>query len=136
MAGGGDIDQVPDWVRLAGLAAFDHREPSVRVADLEFDSLMTRLEPASGTRVLRFATAGERVTMQVTPQGDKVSLALSLAPPSAVSLDIRPVHGKVQEVSSDARGHATCPDVPAGPLSVLVHWPLPIGPVRTAWVQV
>jgi len=130
------IDRPPEWVRLMGLAAFDHREPSVQVADLDYDSLMTQTNSAGGERVLRFSAGDRLVTVRVTATGKTVSLAIAIVPPQAVRADIRPVHGPVQRRWVGPDGHATCDEVPSGPLSILVHWAAPLRPVRTAWVQV
>jgi hypothetical protein len=131
------IDRPPEWVRLMGLAAFDHREPSVQVADLDYDSLMTGTDVTGAERVLRFSADDRTVTVRVTATGKTtVSLAISIAPARAVRADIRPVHGPVQRRWVSPDGHVTCDDVPSGPLSILVHWAAPLRPVRTAWVQV
>jgi hypothetical protein len=130
------IDQIPDWVSLAGLAAYDRREPTVKVADLISDSLMTRTEAWTRPRRLRFATEAQSVEVEVTPNAATLQLAIVVSPAAAVRLDVRPIHGRTCYVWSGPRGDAECSGVPPGPMSVLVHWPLPVGPVRTAWVQI
>lgn len=130
------IERPPEWVRLVGLAAFDRREPEVRVADLEYDSLMSHTEVPAGTRLLRFATEQEDVSVTVNATGMSVSLAIAIVPARLVRVDVRPIHGPVKHAWTDGHGRVTAGDVPAGPLSILVHWPPPIGPVRTAWIQV
>jgi len=133
----GAIDAIPEWMRRAGLTAFDQREPDVRVADLELDSLMAQPEPAPGARVLRFVSGAQVITLHVTPELDSVALAIAVTPAQTVAIEVRPLRGQVTRVVSDDRGRAECSAVPAGPLSVLVHWPDAAGgPARSAWVQV
>jgi hypothetical protein len=87
--------------------------------------------------MLRF-TAGERsVVVVVTSHPRTVSLTMTLAPPASVGIDVRPLHGVVRRVWSDEGGTAECRSLPPGPMSLLVHWPMPVGgPVRTPWTQV
>ena len=131
------MERTPDWARQAGLAAFDRREPDVEVADLKLDSLMTRTELASGARVLRFAGSSRSVTVVVSQHEETVALALTIAPAAHVAVEVRPLHGAVQELWCTPEGQATCSAVLTGPLSLLVHWPPSMGgPMRTAWVLV
>ena len=131
------IERTPEWARQAGLAAFERREPDVEVADLLLDSLMTRAELASGARILRFASRDRSVTVVVTPHGQTVALALTIVPAGPVCVDVRPLHGAVQQLWCTAEGQGACSAVPTGPLSLLVRWPATAGGLlRTAWVLV
>lgn len=131
------IDRIPEWVRVVGRAAFDRREPAVRVADLSFDSLMARVDAPANVRLLRFGSMDNSVVVQAAKDDGGVTISITIRPATSVGIDVRPLHGRSQRVWSDDSGCATCRSVAHGPLSLLVHWPTSAGgPVRTAWVQV
>lgn len=131
------VDTPPPWLRLAGLSAFDRREPSVRVAHLEMDTLLPQSQDPGTPRLLRFRADRQLVLMTVTERSHSVTLAIALTPRRRVRIEVRPLHGNVRHVWADARGIAECRAVPHGPVSLLVHWPETAdGPLRTAWTQV
>lgn len=131
------IDRVPEWLRLAGLAAYDRREPTVRVAHLDHDSLMQQRRDVDAPRILRFTTDDHLVTVTVSPAHRAVSLTVTVRPAGALPVDVRPLHGQPRRIWTDPAGTAMCLRVPRGPVSLLVRWPAAEGgPVRTAWTQV
>lgn len=130
------IDRPPDWMRLAGLAAFDRREPAIPVADLALDTLLPRATTPWAPRLLRFTTGRRSITVIATPHGRSVSLAITVSPSGVVPIDVRPLHGIVRRVTTDLQGAAHCRSVPPGPVSLLIVWPTSAGGcVRTAWTQ-
>lgn len=130
-------DRPPDWMRLAGLVAYDRREPHVPVARLDLDTLMPQSADADVPRLLRFTTSRHTVVLTATSRPRAVTLAISVSPPGVVGIDVRPLHGSVRRVWTDARGVASCRSVPPGPVSLLVRWTAAQGgPIRTAWTQV
>ena len=131
------IDRLPDWLRRAGLAAFDRREIDIPVAHLELDTLMSRAATPRAPRLLKFTTADHTVMVSVTTKPRSVALAIAVTPPAAVDIDVRPLRGNIRHVHANDRGTAACDSIARGPLSLLVHWPPEAGgAVRTSWTQV
>lgn len=130
------IDRPPDWMRLAGLAAFDRREPAVPVADLALDTLLPRPTEPWAPRLLRFAADRRTITVIATPGARSVGLTITVTPPGVVPIVVRPLRGIVRRVTADPHGVARCRSVPPGPVSLLILWPASSGgSVRTAWTQ-
>jgi hypothetical protein len=131
------ISQPPEWLRRAGLAAFDRHEPDVPIAHLDLDTLMLRTSDPETPRLLRFSSSSRTVNICVVSKPRSVTLLITVAPPGKVGIDVRPLRGVTRHISTDDRGTATCRSVPLGPLSLLVRWPPSRGgSVRTAWTQV
>jgi hypothetical protein len=132
-----DIDRIPDWVRVVGHAVSNRRGPGLPVAHLDLDTLVVRPGPAGDLRILRFIAGERSITVTVHRGEAGVSMSIVLSPPKRVWMEVRPLRGVAQTVSSDDTGVALCESIHAGPLSLLVHWAdHEGGPTRTEWVQV
>lgn len=126
----------PYWARLAALADLERREPSIRVAHLDLDTLLPRPHDSRTPRKLRFATDSRAVLLTVVSHPRTISISIGVTPPTVVGVDIRPLHGVVRRVWTDEQGRAECRSLPPGPISLLVQWPASEGgAVRTAWTQ-
>jgi hypothetical protein len=107
------------------------------VAALDLDTLITRPGPGADLRILRFVSGGRTITMAMHRGDGGVSMSIVLRPPTRVWMEVRPLRGVAQTVSSDDTGVAHCESIHTGPLSLLVHWPdAEGGPARTEWVQI
>ncbi|WP_131099280.1 hypothetical protein [Streptomonospora litoralis] len=130
---------VSDEVRAAARAAYAMRRDDAVMSEVGTDSAES---PPAGVRdsallaeaprYLRFDTPGATLDLEITAVGDRRTLVGRVDPPGPTSADIRTPHGSAR-APVDADGAFVAPDVPTGPVSVLLHHPA-APPVATPWV--
>lgn len=132
---GAAASAVPQSRRQRGRQVVAHEsDATVPVIDVALDTLLPCNPRATAARTLRFASSEHDVIINVTRAGQTVGLSIDVTPVGVVSIDVRPLHGHVRRLRADVAGHSHCADVPFGPVSLLVHWPMSAGgPVRTVW---
>jgi hypothetical protein len=134
----GAIERVPEAVRLAARAAFESRDPTVRVADLIYDSLVDGDRRADGTdgRQLRFGTAEWGVAVSARHCGETLHLSYRFGPPHRATVEIRHPGG-VTLGTTDANGAGSVEGILPGLVSLRFSLTEPPGtrPVQTAWVR-
>lgn len=136
----GAIERVPEAVRLAARAAFESRDPTVRVADLIYDSLVDGdrrgdTDP-SEARQLRFGTGEWGVVVAARHTGDTLHLSYRFGPPQRATVEVRHPGG-VTTATADESGVGGVSGIVPGLVSLRFTLTEPPGtrPVQTAWVR-
>jgi hypothetical protein len=141
----GQVDPIPEPVRIAARAAIEWRTLDAELAALVHDSardeeLLAVRGPASGLRALTFEAPELTIELEAEATDETGSLCLvgQLVPPQAADVTIR--HGgELTAVRADERGRFVARGVAPGPLSLRCRLDAASGAsrlVETAWLTI
>ncbi|MFN2607652.1 MAG: hypothetical protein ABR511_07100 [Acidimicrobiales bacterium] len=133
------LDPVPARVKEAARACVIWQTIDDELAELVYDSVvddqLVGIRGSGGSRQLTFRAPECTVEVEVAPLGGRMQG--QIVPPRQLDIEVRHPGGTTT-VHTDAHGHFSTPDVPAGPVSL--RWGgaglMGEGPIVTDWVVI
>ncbi|MDT0303672.1 RRXRR domain-containing protein [Streptomonospora wellingtoniae] len=136
----GPAGRVGAEVRTAAMSAYAARRDDAVMTEVTDDSAeappsaVRDAAPADAPRYLRFDAPGAALGLEVTPLDDRRTLVGGVDPPGATSAEVRTPRGSAL-FPVDEHGAFVAAEVPAGPVSLILHHPDGI-PVTTPWMTI